>query len=48
MPEISDDRGIGGMTYNHDGKEHELRIESFEDERNLQEEITLFYRLDRC
>jgi hypothetical protein len=33
-------------TYDDDGEEYELRIESLEDERNLQEEITLLDCLD--
>jgi hypothetical protein len=34
------------ITHNDDGEEYELRIESLEDERNLQEEITLLDCLD--
>lgn len=35
-------------THDHEGKEYELRVESLENQGNLQKEITLFHRLDRC
>lgn len=35
-------------TYNHEGKEDQLWVESLPDDGNLQEEITLLDRLDRC